>query len=87
MRAYYLHDFERIYQFGMVLTTGYAQGETDEAAVTLRNWLMNLTRIGTGWSLQQELYERTETALKAFLEFRPLRRINRAQKELFPFPS
>jgi hypothetical protein len=82
-RAYYTADKERLTEFVDVVKSGFGNGRQDDAAIGLRNWLL---RPGVSHE-RTEIYRKTETALKAFLEFTPMDKIYETRQELFPIPE
>lgn len=88
-RAYYQpktkHD--RIRQFADVLISGIPDGKKDTSAIRLRNWLLDINggrRRREGMSVRpQMIYARTQTALKAFIEERPMELLKEVSSEEF----
>lgn len=71
----------RLERFGEVLTTGMMI-PGDEAAIHLRNFVMNLATSHDGRG-RASLYGKTEAALAAFLRNEPMKRLTVATEELF----
>ncbi len=85
-RASYTADRDRIREFAEVLRSGMPKGNADSAAVTFRNFYNRLTSTGSN-SVRMVIYRKAESALKAFLEFKPLTKIYEVSSELFPMPG
>lgn len=82
-RAYYTADRERLREFIYVVKTGFGNGRKDDAAIALRNWLL---RVNVPHE-RTEIYRKTESALKAFLESQPIEKVYETRQELFPIPE
>lgn len=81
--AYYHVERDMLTRFGAILQTGQFEVEADRAAFTLREaWLSG--RIGTGRS---EPYFKTEAAIKAFIERRPIKTLQRPEAIYFIPPK
>jgi hypothetical protein len=79
-RAYYGKDVALLSGFAAILKTGVTSFEADRAALTLRDaWLSK--RLG---DTPTEQYLKTEAAVRAFIERRPIKKLQAAEKELFP---
>jgi hypothetical protein len=82
-RAWYEHDHDRLRRFQEVVHTGVMADPDEEAAVTLRNWLISGKR-DNGQDGRRIVYCKTESALIAFLEGRKLSKLYESSGELFP---
>lgn len=74
------NDREKIKRFAEILFTGMPKDESEEAAVTLRNWLMENPK-------DRECYGKAEKALLYFIEGRPMEKLYTTQVELFLLPG
>lgn len=85
-RAYYSVDSGTLRRFADVLATGIMDGGED-AAVVLRNWLLNpVSRYG-GSAHQRLVYAKTERALYSFIRAEPIKKLYAAEQELFELPA
>lgn len=76
-------------RFSHVLKTGLPLGEHEHAAVTLRNaakaHLGLSSKTSSGLS-DDAMYKKTQSALAAFIERRPLKKSVESKSEMFPLP-
>lgn len=87
LRAWYTQDRERLAEFAKVLLTGEMNNaREDSAALSVRLWIDGIWARG-GRPKEQELYAKTERALKSFLNREKLSRLYEASTELFPLPQ
>lgn len=84
-RAYYSEDRGRLREFVNVLVSGIPKSEDDTAAILLRTWLLINRQARDGASVL-EVYQKTQRALRAFLDREPIKRLYRAREEQFPIP-
>ena len=87
-RAWYSADRDRLEEFINILKTGHAPNiNTDSAATKLRDFVMSnkITRGGTGARIR--IAARVESALVAFLQYRPLTALREISEEAFPIPE
>lgn len=84
-RAFYHVNHETLRSFANVLFTGLMQ-TGDEAAIALRNYLMESTNYSAGsFAVSQLVYARTERALEAFVNRKPLKvKPQPTKSELYP---
>lgn len=91
-KAFYHLDTARLVEFCEVFSSGYtACGEKDYAAVTLRNYVLRLRQDKLATSsteIRKEIYLKTQLAIKAFVEFKPLKKFQTSganyHDDLFP---
>lgn len=82
-RAYYTEDRAALERMGQIIKTGVIEHTADRAAIALRDaWLTR--RLGTS---DTERYQKAEAAIRAFLERRPIKNLQRAESELFAIPK
>jgi hypothetical protein len=86
-RAWYTADRERLRQFRDQLSTGMIAGEADSAIAILRNAFIASRASPRNREGRWIAYAKTESALKAFLDHRPLKLLREASAELFPIPE
>jgi hypothetical protein len=83
-RAYYHAPENRLREFCRMLVTGLIDDpRSDSAAVGYRNFLLKL-KGQTGGLLEEERYEKGQSALRAFLSSTPLGKIYREEDDLYP---
>jgi hypothetical protein len=86
-RAWYTANHDRLAQFMECLNSGVNNGPQDTAAIALLRVINNESRsFVSGWG-RAILYRKTEAALCAFLEGRPLSKICEVGSERFPLPD
>jgi len=86
-RAWYSHDRDRLARFAEILCTGRLESDTEDAALMLRNWLLEgapVKKMGIGRDVA--IYGKTERALSAFLHGDQIAHLYAATSELFPIP-
>jgi hypothetical protein len=77
---------ERLERFAEVLSTGI-MGRGENAAVLLRNVLVESKNVADSGTSRAKLYALTQTALDRFLAGDPVRALKPATAELFPIPG
>jgi hypothetical protein len=89
VRAWFTQDHARLTAFMECLDTGVTTDpDADLAAITLRDYLMSgRVRANASRPMKREIYTKTETALCAFLDHQPLKRLPETKTELFPLPE
>lgn len=85
-KAAYTSDRTKISRFLHVLKEGIPSDESEIAAVRLRDFARSLRGAHSGL-VRVELYGKAMTALRAFLDGRPIQRVNASNVELFDVPS
>lgn len=91
-RAYYSEPHEELVRFAEVVTTGMAVHRNDGPAVVLRNWLIaGRERLVSARKSgdRDNVYKKSEIALRAFLDGRPIERLGQMNlnTELWPIPG
>lgn len=81
-RAWYTEDRDRLEHFLRVVSTGVMESPDDVAAVRLRNWILETPR--GGGNRQVGLYQRTQSALRHFLDRKPITKLYGTEVELWP---
>lgn len=84
--AWFKQDRARLEQFQHALTTGEITTRTDNAAIRLRDFLMNSGLTSGGEAARCEIFVRASTALRAFLEGRSLAKLYAVPTAPFPLP-
>ena len=85
-RAYYSSPPTRIEEFIEVFKTQLPSNEHDHAAASLKKYLLTLEST-MAIRVRLDVYQKTENALRAFLEYRPLSLIRTIDRELFLLPG
>jgi hypothetical protein len=85
--AWFTQDHARLDQFQKILATGEIASRTDNAAIRLRDFLMNSGLTSGGESARCEIFVRASTALRAFLEGRSLAKLYAVPTSPFTIPS
>lgn len=83
-KAWYTKDRSRLQEFARIFLSGEIAGPEDTAALRLRDAAQKL---GAGYSQRLDLYQKTMTALDAFLKRQPLQKIYASTRDLFPSPT
>jgi len=85
--AWFSQNHDELARFKDLLHNGSGAASHEAAAIRLREYLLTTT-LGTGGSeARQELYFRASTALRAFLERRPLAKLYCRPDARFPIPD
>ena len=84
-RAYYTADKTRLAEFMSIVTDGMATGSDDSSALRLRDYMLSGQHAGS--SRQLPLYEKTQSALRAFLVRQPLAKLYGMDTEVFQVPA
>jgi hypothetical protein len=87
-RAFYTQNHASLTRFGQILATGRINDDNEDAALLLRNWLLEGAplRKAAGVNRAVVIYQKTERALMAFLRQEQLATLYVAASELFPLP-
>jgi hypothetical protein len=85
-RAWYTADRDRLEEFGAAYCTGVTNGPQDSAAAILRTAYLRDRRSFGSRAGRSSLYRKTQAALRAFLQRRPVTKLYEAESELFPIP-
>jgi hypothetical protein len=81
-RAWYTQDRAALWRMAEILKSGCIEREADRAAISLRDaWITK--RLGT---TDSDRYNKTQAAIRAFMERRPIRNLQAAELELFAVP-
>lgn len=85
-RAWYTADRARLAEFAEVMSSGKLHTAADDAALLLRNWLLEKAPTKGGSSRDAVVYGKTERALASFLIGESIAILYAASSELFPLP-
>jgi len=83
-RAWYSADRQALGRFMEILTGGMPTGTGWEPVMLLRNWLVKSGPRGASQPQQMEKYQKTETAIQAFITGKKLTQLKATSEELFP---
>lgn len=87
-RAWYSVDRDKLARFCEILCTGRIDTDEEDAALMLRNWLLEGAPVKkAGISREQVIYGKTERALSAFLDGETIAILYAATQELYPLPA
>lgn len=87
-RAWYTQPKERLERFAELILHGIAKAEHESAAILLRNWLMDTTGRHRGGTRSDDVYLKTQSALRQFLDGRSVsRNLYATTKEYFLLPG
>lgn len=84
--AWFTADRERLAQFRSLLASGAATDTGDLAAIKLRDFLLK-KQYGQGESARNDLFLKACSALRAFLDGRPLSKLYATNDHAFPLPT
>ena len=85
MRAWYNVDRDRLARFCEVLDSGFPNDKIEHSAILLREFL--LRNNNNSGPFRAEMYRKTEAAVSAFVESRPLEKLYAKAEEQFPLPE
>jgi len=85
--AWFKHDRERLLRFKTLLADGTGAERDEQAAIKLRDFLLTSRLTLGGNSERQELFIRCCTALRAFLERRPITKLYCRPDAVFKMPE
>lgn len=84
--AWFTSDRERLSQFCSLLVSGVATDISDNAAIRLRDFLIK-KQYGQGESARNDLFLKACSALRAFLDGRPVTKLYATNEHAFPLPT
>ena len=84
--AWFTANRDRLAQFRSLLASGAAVDAGDLAAIKLRDFLLK-KQYGQGESARNDLFLKACSALRAFLDGRPLRKLYATNDHAFPLPT
>lgn len=85
--AWFTQSHVDLLRFKELLHTGTGAGDDESSAIKLREYLLTTRVTAGGNEARQELYLRTSTALRAFLEGRGLSKLYCRPDARFPIPD
>lgn len=90
VRAFATHDVQRLRLFCELITRGEAdeyKSATDNAAIKLRNWILESKQLLQGGSGRRQGYAKGQNALSLFLASKKVDKLYASWDELFPLPD
>jgi hypothetical protein len=84
--AWFTANRDRLAQFRSLLASGAATDAGDLAAIKLRDFLLK-KQYGQGESARNDLFLKACSALRAFLDNKPLRKLYATNDHAFPLPT
>jgi hypothetical protein len=85
--AWYTQNHDRLAAFLALLASGEIGDRSDNAAIRLRDFMMNTDLAGGGEQARCEIFVRASTALRAFVERRPLSKLYAVPTAPFEIPD
>lgn len=85
--AWFTQDRERLYRFKQLLADGLDANSEESAAIRLRDYVLTSGQLGGGSNVRQQLFLRSCTALRAFLEGRGLSKLYCRPEAAFDIPE
>ena len=84
-RAWYVEkDRDRLVEFGRVISTGFANGMEDSAAVAIRNYMLTQKSIAHSSAVWKDAFIRIQNAVWYFMRRKPLTIIKTRDEERYP---
>ena len=85
-KAWYTQSHPRLEEFLRTMLTGVCEnGDADSAAVKLRDYVRSIT--SGGEATRAEVYKRAQSALRAFVDEKPLKLLRGTESDYFPLPE
>jgi hypothetical protein len=85
--AWFTEDHERLARFKQLINDGAGAERDEHAAIKLRDFLMTTNLASGGNNARQEMFMRCCTALRAFIDRRPLAKLYCRPDAVFPIPD
>ena len=85
--AWFTQDRDCLDRFKQLICDGVGAERHETAAITLRDFLLTSPLLSGGNKARQEIFVRSCTALRAFLERRPLSKLYYRPESVFDIPS
>jgi hypothetical protein len=85
--AWFTQDKAKLLRFKELVASGAGADSDEQAAIRLRDYLLTTNLLSAGSGVRQELFIRCCTALRAFLEGRPLSKLYCRPDSVFPIPD
>lgn len=85
--AWFTQNREALVRFMNILHGGVGAAPSESAAITLRDYLLTTKIVGGGIECRKELFLRSCTAMRAFLEGRSLSKLYKRPDSVFPIPE
>lgn len=84
--AWFTCDRERLAQFCSLLVSGVASDASDQAAIRMRDFLIK-KQYGQGEAARNDMFLKSCSALRAFLDGRPISKLYATNDHAFPLPT
>ena len=84
---YHEKDKDKLKRFCEVVTSGFAEGKHESAAVAIRNTLLNSTRTSGSPALWRETFLKVQNAVWYFMKEKSLMVIKNVADEAYPLPK
>jgi hypothetical protein len=78
---------DKLKRFAEVLSKGFADGEHETAAVSLRNYLISKGSMASSSALWRDSFLKVQNAIHAFVHDRKLTLIKKVSDEAYPLPQ
>lgn len=85
--AWFTENRELLSEFKEHFSSGLVTSESDVAAIKLRTFMLTSNKTRGGREARSDLFLRSCTALRAYLERRPLQKLYAAADSVFPIPD
>jgi hypothetical protein len=85
--AWFTQDRDMLLRMKHLVASGAGADSDEQAAIRLRDWLLTTQLKSAGVQGRQEIYKRSCTAIRAFLEGRPLAKLYCREDAVFPIPD
>jgi hypothetical protein len=85
--AYFTEDRAKLLRFKHLIADGSGAERDEQAAIKLRDFLLTTNLGSGGTNVRQEMFMRCCTALRAFIERRPLTKLYCRPDAVFPIPD
>lgn len=85
--AWFTQDRGMLFRMKQLVASGAGADREEQAAIRLRDWLLTTHLSSSGVQGRQEIYKRSCTAIRAFLEGRPLAKLYCREDAAFPIPD
>lgn len=85
--AWFTQDRDMLLRMKQLVASGAGADRDEQAAIRLRDWLLTTPLSSSGNAGRQEIYKRSCTAIRAFLEGRPLAKLYCREDAAFLIPD
>lgn len=85
--AWFTQDRDALLRLKQLVASGAGADREEQAAIKLRDWLLTTHLSSSGVQGRQEIYKRSCTAIRAFIDGRPLAKLYCREDAAFPIPD